>query len=96
VHRPFPDFDAFLAELVVDCLGALKDQAAALIDATGKGVVVDGLTSALTSSSPVHQPPKSWSIHSFLRPRRMRKNGALEAIPLRSDGWSTLTLLTTR
>nr|WP_218888629.1 TetR/AcrR family transcriptional regulator [Saccharopolyspora hordei] len=49
LHRHFADFDAFLAELVLDRLGRVKAQAAALRDAAGTGAVADNLTSALLS-----------------------------------------------
>jgi AcrR family transcriptional regulator len=49
VHRHFPDFDAFLAEFVLDRVGRMDGQAAALRDAAGTGTVVDNLTDAVTA-----------------------------------------------
>jgi AcrR family transcriptional regulator len=47
LHRHFADFDAFLAELVLDRIARLDHQAAALRDCAGTGTVVDNLTGAL-------------------------------------------------
>ena len=49
LHRHFADFDAFLAEFVLDRVHRLDDQAAALRDAAGTGIVVGNLTGALTA-----------------------------------------------
>jgi AcrR family transcriptional regulator len=46
LHRHFPDFDAFLAELVLDRIARLDEQA--LPGSAGTGTVVDNLTTALT------------------------------------------------
>ncbi|MFF3679625.1 TetR/AcrR family transcriptional regulator [Streptomyces sp. NPDC002120] len=48
LHRHFADFDAFLAELVLDRIGRVRAQAAALSASAGTGTVVDNLTAALT------------------------------------------------
>ena len=48
LHRHFADFDAFLAELVVDRIARLEHQAAALRDSAGTGTVAGNLTDALT------------------------------------------------
>ncbi|MCL7493960.1 TetR/AcrR family transcriptional regulator [Streptomyces sp. MCA2] len=48
LHRHFADFDAFLAELVLDRIAQLDAQAAALRKSAGTGTVTDNLTSALT------------------------------------------------
>jgi AcrR family transcriptional regulator len=49
LHRHFADFDAFLAELVLDRIARLDDQAAALREAAeiGTGTVAGNLTGAL-------------------------------------------------
>ncbi|MEU0806270.1 TetR family transcriptional regulator [Streptomyces sp. NPDC005970] len=47
LHRHFADFDAFLAELVLDRIARLDHQAAALRESAGTGTVVDNLTRAL-------------------------------------------------
>ena len=49
LHRHFADFDAFLAELVLDRITRLDDRAAALLAAVGDGTVTDNLTGALTA-----------------------------------------------
>jgi AcrR family transcriptional regulator len=49
LHRHFADFDAFLAELVLDRIARIDDQAAALRDAAGTGTVASTLTGALTA-----------------------------------------------
>ncbi|WP_327321425.1 TetR family transcriptional regulator [Streptomyces sp. NBC_01210] len=48
LHRHFADFDAFLAELVLDRVGRIDNQAAALRNSAGTGSVADNLTGALT------------------------------------------------
>jgi AcrR family transcriptional regulator len=48
LHRHFADFDAFLAELVLDRIGRIEAQAAVLRDSAGTGTVADNLTGALT------------------------------------------------
>jgi AcrR family transcriptional regulator len=48
LHRHFADFDAFLAELVLDRIARIDDQAAALRRSAGTGTVADNLTGALT------------------------------------------------
>jgi AcrR family transcriptional regulator len=47
LHRHFADFDAFLAELVLDRIGRIDDQAGALRDSAGTGTVAGNLTDAL-------------------------------------------------
>ncbi|MFL9657496.1 TetR/AcrR family transcriptional regulator [Streptomyces sp. PB17] len=49
LHRHFADFDAFLAELVLDRAAQLETQALALREAAGTGAVADNLTHALTT-----------------------------------------------
>jgi len=48
LHRHFTDFDAFLAELVLDRIAGLDAQATALRDSAGTGTVADNLTGALS------------------------------------------------
>jgi AcrR family transcriptional regulator len=48
LHRHFADFDAFLAELVLDRIARIGDQAAALRASAGTGTVAGNLTAALT------------------------------------------------
>jgi AcrR family transcriptional regulator len=47
LHRHFTDFDAFLAEFVLDRIGRMDPQAAALREAAGTGTVEGNLTAAL-------------------------------------------------
>jgi AcrR family transcriptional regulator len=47
LHRHFADFDAFLAELVLDRIARIEHQATALRDAAGTGTVAGNLTDAL-------------------------------------------------
>ncbi|MFD6293152.1 TetR/AcrR family transcriptional regulator [Streptomyces sp. NPDC060205] len=49
LHRHFADFDAFLADLVLDRAAQLEAQASALRESVGTGTVADNLTSALTT-----------------------------------------------
>ncbi|MFD5648778.1 TetR/AcrR family transcriptional regulator [Streptomyces sp. NPDC127039] len=49
LHRHFADFDAFLAELVLDRAAQLDTQALTLREAVGSGTVADNLTGALTA-----------------------------------------------
>jgi AcrR family transcriptional regulator len=48
LHRHFADFDAFLAELVLDRIARLDGQAAALRSSAGTGTVAGNLTGVLT------------------------------------------------
>jgi AcrR family transcriptional regulator len=47
LHRHFADFDAFLAELVLDRITRIDTRAAALRDAAGTGTVAGNLSGAL-------------------------------------------------
>lgn len=49
LHRHFDDFDAFLAEFVLDRVERIAPQAAALRESAGTGTVVDNLTGALAA-----------------------------------------------
>lgn len=49
LHRHFADFDAFLAELVLDRAARLDAEAAALRASAGSGTVAGNLTAALTA-----------------------------------------------
>ncbi|WP_031034684.1 TetR/AcrR family transcriptional regulator [Streptomyces sp. NRRL F-5650] len=49
LHRHFADFDAFLAELVLDRAARLETQALALREAAGTGTVAANLAEALTT-----------------------------------------------
>jgi AcrR family transcriptional regulator len=47
LHRHFADFDAFLAELVLDRIGRVEEQSAALRAAAGTGTVAGNLAGVL-------------------------------------------------
>ncbi|MBO3741367.1 TetR/AcrR family transcriptional regulator [Actinoplanes flavus] len=49
LHRHFTDFDAFLAEFVMNRVQQMDSRAAALRDAVGSGTIVDNLTQTLTA-----------------------------------------------
>lgn len=49
LHRHFDDFDAFLAEFVLDRAARMNEDTAALREAAGTGQVADNLTGALTA-----------------------------------------------
>ncbi|MFG1922419.1 TetR/AcrR family transcriptional regulator [Cryptosporangium sp. NPDC048952] len=49
LHRHFADFDAFLADFVLDRVDRMDEQAASLRDAAGSGTVVGNLADALTA-----------------------------------------------
>jgi AcrR family transcriptional regulator len=49
LHRHFAGFDEFLAEFVLDRMGRMDSQAAALRDSAGTGTVAGNLTEALTA-----------------------------------------------
>ena len=49
LHRHFPDFDAFLTDLVLDRAAHLQAQADELREAAGTGTVAGNLTGALTT-----------------------------------------------
>jgi AcrR family transcriptional regulator len=49
LHRHFADFDAFLAELVLDRVGRIDERTVALLGSAGTGTVAGNLTGALTA-----------------------------------------------
>ncbi|RZS43147.1 TetR family transcriptional regulator [Herbihabitans rhizosphaerae] len=49
LHRHFEDFDAFLAEFVLDRVDQLAPRAVALRESAGAGTVVDNVADALTA-----------------------------------------------
>ncbi|GAB7051892.1 TetR/AcrR family transcriptional regulator [Catenuloplanes indicus] len=49
LHRHFPDFDGFLADLIDDRIAALAPRAAALRESVGTGTVVGNLAGAMTA-----------------------------------------------
>jgi AcrR family transcriptional regulator len=48
LHRHFPDFDAFLVELILDRAQRMTEQADALRESAGTGTVVENLVAAVT------------------------------------------------
>lgn len=49
LHRHFDDFDAFLAEFVLDRANKMDARAKTLLEAAGTGTVVDNLAEAITA-----------------------------------------------
>lgn len=49
LHRHFDDFDAFLAEFVLDRVDKMDARAKVLLEAAGTGTVVDNLAEAITA-----------------------------------------------
>jgi AcrR family transcriptional regulator len=49
LHRHFDDFDAFLAQFVLDRVDKMDARAKALLEAAGSGDVVDNLAEAITA-----------------------------------------------
>jgi AcrR family transcriptional regulator len=49
LHKHFADFDAFLAEFVLDRVDRMDPQAAALLESAGTGTVVGNLSDALAA-----------------------------------------------
>jgi len=49
LHRHFADFDAFLADFVMDRVDRMDSKTAELLSAAGTGTVVDNLAEALTA-----------------------------------------------
>ncbi len=77
LHRHFADFDAFLAELVLDRVGRVDAQALVLRGSAGTGTVVDNLTAALIKLF----EPVTVAVVSLVVPRdgvraRLREAGA--------------------
>ena len=89
LHRHFADFDAFLAELVLDRIRRVDDQAAALRATAGSGTVTDNLVDALTElfGSVAVAIVALVTFRSDLRPR-LRRAGVTGAtgVPVLADG----------
>ncbi len=86
MHRHFADFDAFLAELILDRAVKLGDTANALAESAGTGTVVDNLTDALT----VVFSPLAVAVPALIITRdgvreRLRHSGGAH-FPLIADG----------
>ncbi len=84
LHRHFADFDAFLAELVLDRIARLDSQEAALRAWAGTGTVAGNLTVALTDlfSSVAVAIIALITFRDDLRVRLRRARGAGAGVPL--------------
>jgi AcrR family transcriptional regulator len=91
LHRHFADFDAFLAELILDRTAGLDEVARALHDAAGDGSVVDHLVTAMTAlfTPLVVAVPALVIIRDGLR-TRLRAHGAAR-LPLIAEGTAMVT-----
>lgn len=86
VHRHFADFDAFLAELVLDRIARLEAQTKVLLDSAGTGTVADNLTGALVDLfSPVAVAVVGLIIARENLRTRLREAGTAR-IPLLGEG----------
>ncbi|GHF54809.1 TetR family transcriptional regulator [Streptomyces mashuensis] len=90
LHRHFADFDAFLAELVLDRIARVRRQGDALHDAAGSGTVAGNLTGALTDLF----GPVAVAIVALVTARdelraRLRRAGSA-GIPLLTEAAATL------
>ena len=86
MHRHFADFDAFLAELVLDRATRLDGQAAALLESAGTATVAGNLTDALVALfGPVVVAIVGLVISRDGLRARLRQAGAAR-IPLLSEG----------
>ena len=91
MHRHFVDFDAFLAELVLDRVAELDRQMTTLGETAGAGMVADNLVNALTAVfSPLAVAVPTMVItHDGLR-TRLREAGAAR-FPLIAEGSIAIT-----
>jgi AcrR family transcriptional regulator len=86
MHRHFAEFDAFLAELVLDRAARLDGQAAALLESAGTATVADNLTDALIALfGPVAVAIVGLVISRDGLRARLRQAGAAR-IPLLAEG----------
>jgi AcrR family transcriptional regulator len=87
LHRHFADFDAFLAELVLDRIARLDGQAAALRDSAGTGTVAGNLTRALTGvfSSVAVSIIALITFRDDLRARLRQARGTAAGVPLATE-----------
>lgn len=86
VHRHFADFDALLAELVLDRITRVEEQTKVLVDSAGTGTVADNLTDALVELfSPVALAIVGLVISRDSLRERLRQAGSAR-IPLLTHG----------
>ncbi|SEP08384.1 TetR/AcrR family transcriptional regulator [Amycolatopsis saalfeldensis] len=83
LHRHFPDFDAFLAELVRDRVARVEDQAALLRASAGIGSVAGNVANALTELfDPLVVAIVSLVIFRDELRARLRETGPAQGIPV--------------
>ncbi|MFD0556782.1 TetR family transcriptional regulator [Stackebrandtia endophytica] len=86
MHRRFADFDAFLAELVLDRIARVEEQTRVLLASAGQGTVVEHLTDALVELF----SPMAVSVLGLIIARPGLRNRLREAgtarIPLLGEG----------
>ncbi|HEY2059468.1 MAG TPA: TetR/AcrR family transcriptional regulator [Amycolatopsis sp.] len=91
LHRHFPDFDAFLAELVRDRVARVGDQAALLRAAAGIGSVAGNVTSALTELfDPLVLAIVSLVVFRDELRARLRETGPAHGIPVLTEASAML------
>jgi AcrR family transcriptional regulator len=91
LHRHFVDFDAFLAELVLDRVAQLDGPMTALGQAAGSGTVADNLVNALTAVfSPLAVAVPALVITRDGLRARLRDAGAAR-FPLVAEGSAAVT-----
>ena len=91
MHRHFVDFDAFLAELVLDRAAQLAGPMTVLCEAAGSGVVADNLVKALTTVfSPLAVAVPALVITRPGLRTRLREAGA-PRFPLLAEGSTAIT-----
>jgi AcrR family transcriptional regulator len=91
MHRHFVDFDAFLAELVLDRAAQLAGPMTVLCEAAGSGVVADNLVKALTTVfSPLAVAVPALVITRPGLRTRLREAGA-PRFPLIAEGSTSIT-----
>jgi AcrR family transcriptional regulator len=91
LHRHFADFDAFLAELVLDRIARLEDAAPAVRGAAGTGTVTGNLTAALTGlfESVAVAVVALITSRDTLR-TRLRASGRTTGVPLLTEATATI------
>lgn len=91
MHRHFADFDAFLAELVLDRVTQLGGPMTALVKAAGTGTVTDNLVNALTAIfSPLASAVVALVITRDGLRARLREAG-VAGFPLITEGSAAIT-----
>ncbi|MEU4996942.1 TetR family transcriptional regulator [Streptomyces sp. NPDC021622] len=92
LHRHFTDFDAFLAELILDRITHIESQSATLHERAGTGTVTGNLTTALTTlfSSVAVSIVALITFRDDLR-TRLRETRPTPGIPLLTEAATMLT-----